>query len=198
MTHIQCWIPSSNLDLVVLATYLKEYVDSTAIIKPSYNPQNRAQPGYTIDSKRTPSVAEVRDIIADSRSWETEKSGKEFRRNPYSFEESDVWDSRKSKGASAPATTTSSRRRRARSPTDAFSSTAPQPVRRQSDRDNSPAPEATRSTAAWATTAQPTVSRYQAPDKAVAQYSQQTAEPHMSTTSNMAKYAAPSDKRYGR
>jgi hypothetical protein len=198
MTHIQCWIPSSNLDLVVLATYLKEYVDSTVIIKPAYNSQNQSQAGYTIEARRTPSVAEVKDIIADSRTWEKEKSGKEFRRNPYSFEESDVWDSRKSKGASAPATTTSSRRRRARSPTSAGSSTVNQAVQRRNDREASPAREAIRSAAAWSAIAQPAISRYQTADKATTQYSLQAAEPNTTTTSNMARYAAPSDKRYDR
>jgi hypothetical protein len=39
VTHIQCWIPAANIDLVVLATYLKEFVDDTATIRPASNPQ---------------------------------------------------------------------------------------------------------------------------------------------------------------
>lgn len=38
-THIQCWIPAANIDLVVLALYLKEFVDDTATIKPAASPQ---------------------------------------------------------------------------------------------------------------------------------------------------------------
>ena len=40
-THIQCWIPAAHIDLVVLATYLKEFIDDTATIKPSPNPAVR-------------------------------------------------------------------------------------------------------------------------------------------------------------
>jgi hypothetical protein len=38
-THIQCWIPAANIDLVVLATYLREFIDDTATIKTAANPQ---------------------------------------------------------------------------------------------------------------------------------------------------------------
>ena len=70
-THIQCWIPASGIDLVVLATYLKEFIDDTATIKPSPNPQvvvalcvfmetnhgqNASKQGYTIGARNTLSV----------------------------------------------------------------------------------------------------------------------------------------------
>ena len=39
--HIQCWIPGEGIDLTVLASYLKEYIDDTAdypaVAQPSGN-----------------------------------------------------------------------------------------------------------------------------------------------------------------
>lgn len=45
-THIQCWIPAANIDLVILATYLKEFIDDTATIKPAANPQVIQPPAH--------------------------------------------------------------------------------------------------------------------------------------------------------
>lgn len=111
---IQCWIPSSNVDLQALAAYLKDYIDDAATIRPSPNPNDATRPGYTITAKRTLSVAQVRDIIEDSRAWEKEKLTREYRRDPYGYHESDVWEKRKRIGASVPESRP--RRRRRRSP----------------------------------------------------------------------------------
>lgn len=39
IVHIQCWIPGEGIDLTVLASYLKEYIDDTATIRQSRSPQ---------------------------------------------------------------------------------------------------------------------------------------------------------------
>lgn len=111
---IQCWIPSSNVELQALAAYLKDFIDDAATIRPSPNPNDAVRAGYTITAKRTLSVAQVRDIIEDSRAWEKEKLVREYRRDPYGYHESDVWEKRKRIGASDPGP--SRRTRRTRSP----------------------------------------------------------------------------------
>ena len=54
----------------------------------------------------------MQDIIQDSRTWEKEKTTRDYKREPYSFNESDTWYSRKKKGASPGATKPRQRRRR--------------------------------------------------------------------------------------
>ncbi|ETN37901.1 uncharacterized protein HMPREF1541_07524 [Cyphellophora europaea CBS 101466] len=119
LVHIQCWIPSANIDLTALATYLREYVDNTATIKPSQSPADATKAGYTISARKTLSVAECRDIIEDSRAWEKERQSREYRREPYSYSESDAWEDRRNKGATV--SETKPRRRRRRSPSAATS-----------------------------------------------------------------------------
>lgn len=110
-THIQCWIPAANIDLVVLATYLKQFIDDTATLKSSAHPQNPSKAGYTIGARSTLSVAGCQDIILDSRAWEKEKSSRDYRKDPYSYNESDTWHNRKKRGPS-PGHTNPRRRRK--------------------------------------------------------------------------------------
>lgn len=114
--HIQCWIPSKGLDLHALAAYLKEFIDDTAGIKSSNSPNDPTKPGYTITAKKTLNMAQVRDIIADSRAWDKERLGREYRKEPYGYYESDVWEDRKKSGASVSEGTSRRRRRAAVSP----------------------------------------------------------------------------------
>lgn len=101
IAHIEFWIPSSRVDLVVLEAYLRNYVDDTATIKATQNPDNREQAGYLIGARRSLSVAQLQEIVRDSQAWEEERSTSEYRDQPYSFRESDVWRGRKDKGATA-------------------------------------------------------------------------------------------------
>ncbi|KPI43768.1 uncharacterized protein AB675_6500 [Cyphellophora attinorum] len=110
-THIQCWVPASDIDLVVLATYLKEFIDDTATIKPAPNPQNTSKQGFLIGARNTLSVAGCRDIIEDSRNWEKEKATRSYRRDPYSFNDSDTWHSRRKNGATPGHTNPRSKRK---------------------------------------------------------------------------------------
>lgn len=47
ITHIQCWIPAANIDVFILASYLKEFIDDTATIKPAASPQVIRASGHT-------------------------------------------------------------------------------------------------------------------------------------------------------
>lgn len=114
--HIQCWIPSANVDLAALAAYLKEYIDDTATIQPSNSPNDASKPGYTITAKNTLNMAQVRDLIEDSRAWGKEKLTREYRKDPYGYHESDVWEKRKETGATVSEATSRRRRRRVVSP----------------------------------------------------------------------------------
>lgn len=99
-THVRCWIPALDIDLVVLAKYLKIFVDDAATIRPSKNPQNLNKVGYTIGAKTTLSVAGCRDIIFDARAWEKEKGRREYREHSYHYNYSDAWCWREKAGAS--------------------------------------------------------------------------------------------------
>jgi hypothetical protein len=36
--HIQCFVPSANIDVAVLAKYLREFIDDTVTIRQATNP----------------------------------------------------------------------------------------------------------------------------------------------------------------
>jgi hypothetical protein len=102
LTPAQCWFSSANIDLVVLATHLKELIDDTATIKAAPHPNDPDKAGYIVGAKKVLQVPNLQDTIADSRSFEREKTVREYRRDPYSYEESDTWYDRK-KGDATPA-----------------------------------------------------------------------------------------------
>ena len=96
--HIQCWIPGEGIDLTVLASYLKEYIDDTATIRQSRSPQDRDKIGFTISAQATISVEGLRDLIKDSKLWAAETKSREYRRDPYPYSDSDTWIARKRSG----------------------------------------------------------------------------------------------------
>lgn len=98
MTHVQCWLPSEGIDLTVLASYLKEYIDDAATIKQSSNPSDASRRGFTISASATVDISGLRDLIRDSKLWAAEQKTSEYRRNPYSYMDSDTWHSRKRAG----------------------------------------------------------------------------------------------------
>jgi hypothetical protein len=195
LAHIQCWIPARDIDLQALAAYLKEYVDDTANIRPSNNPSDPNKQGYTITARKTLNVAQVRDIIDDSRGWERERAGREYRRDPYGYYESDVWEERKRKGATVSEGTARRRRRAAASP-------PPQAIAQSASRHEGGGNETGDGRAAspilpstGATTAQrqaPSIAavtqpRHNNTDKERAQFTYQAMQP---ASSNMAKQVA--------
>jgi hypothetical protein len=101
ISHIEFWIPSARVDLVVLAAYLKSFVDDTATIRSATNPQDRRKQGYIIGARRTLNVAQLQDIVRDSQAWSREMTSAEYKDHPYSFGESDVAQTRKEQGATA-------------------------------------------------------------------------------------------------
>ena len=40
-THVYCFVPGEGIDVVVLAAYLKRWVDGTATIQPTRHPKVR-------------------------------------------------------------------------------------------------------------------------------------------------------------
>ena len=111
IAHIQCWIPGEDIDLTVLATYLKDHVDDTATIRQSRSPQARDKTGFTISARATISVAGLTDIIKDSKLWAVETNSREFRRDPYPYTDSDTYVARKRSGPT-PGHQNRARRRR--------------------------------------------------------------------------------------
>ncbi|ETN46966.1 uncharacterized protein HMPREF1541_01156 [Cyphellophora europaea CBS 101466] len=140
LTHIQCWIPAASIDLVVLAIYLKEFIDDTATIKPSPNPQDTSKQGYTIGARNTLSVSGCRDIIEDSRTWEKEKQSRDYRKDPYPYNDSDTWYNRRKKGASPGHTNPRRRRRPAGEVADAAARASKAVGARHRDPDPEPPP----------------------------------------------------------
>jgi hypothetical protein len=99
--HVYCFVPAEGIDVVVLASYLKDFVDNTATIRSSRHPTDTSRHGFTVGAVTTLSREVLEDLIGDSRDWLKEQQSEEFKGDPYSYQESDVWRARRRVGRAA-------------------------------------------------------------------------------------------------
>jgi hypothetical protein len=96
--HIYCFVPSEDIGVIVLATYLKAFIDGTATIKASHHPRDSQRLGYTVGASTTLAREALEDVIKDTRDWVKEQQYDEFQDAPYSYRDSDTWQSRQKTG----------------------------------------------------------------------------------------------------
>ena len=89
--QVQCWVPGKGLDAMVLSVYMEYFVDCTAVIGQSRSPDDDSKTGFAINAQAAMGIGELRDILEDSESWNEEMTGREYRKSPYSYLESDTW-----------------------------------------------------------------------------------------------------------
>lgn len=99
LVHVECWLPAKRIDLIVLATYLEEFVDNSATLEVMPTLDDCRQPRFMIGTRSSMSVKHWRDVVDDTRAWKKERTSREYQEDPYSFAESDVWQHRKRLGA---------------------------------------------------------------------------------------------------
>ncbi|RMZ78324.1 hypothetical protein DV738_g3955, partial [Chaetothyriales sp. CBS 135597] len=96
--HVYCFVPGEGIDVVVLATYLKRWIDGTATIEPSRHPRNRDVLGFNVGASSTLSREALKDLRDDSAKWQEEQNTRDFQRSPYDYVESDTFAERKKRG----------------------------------------------------------------------------------------------------
>ena len=89
--HVQCWVPGKGLDAMVLSVYLEYFIDCTAAIRQSSSSYDNSETGFAISAEAAMGIGDLRDILEDSESWVAEMTGREYRKNPYPYLESDTW-----------------------------------------------------------------------------------------------------------
>lgn len=95
---IQGWLPGNDLDLTVLAAYLRTYIDDTATIRQSPSPQGSRMKGFIVSAKATVGVEQLEDIWKDSQSWAAETTTGGYWWKPYPYLDSDTWLNRSKTG----------------------------------------------------------------------------------------------------
>jgi hypothetical protein len=91
-------VPGEDIDVVVLAAYLKRCIDGTATIQPGRHPRDRDRLGFTVGASSTLNLQALEDLISDTKKWKKEQMTREFRRDPYVYIESDTFADRRKNG----------------------------------------------------------------------------------------------------
>ncbi|EHY59044.1 hypothetical protein HRR83_001686 [Exophiala dermatitidis] len=97
---IHFFVPGENINAAVLVEYVTQYVDRTAKITSSHHPTDKTRTGFNVLAKKTLNSVSLRDIISDSKDWDTETQSRKFRKNPYRYSDSDTARRRARQGAS--------------------------------------------------------------------------------------------------
>ena len=90
---------------MVLAAYLRSFIDGTASVKPSRHPSDKERLGFTVGASATLGREALEDLIEDTRAWDKEQNTREFEDRPYDYQDSDTWTRRKRLGCTPPRTT---------------------------------------------------------------------------------------------
>jgi len=100
LENIHFFVPGENITAAVLVEYISRYVDRTAKITSAQHPTDKTRTGFTITAKRSLNAVSLKDLMNDSRDWDLETQGREYRKNPYDYRESDTARRRAKKGPS--------------------------------------------------------------------------------------------------
>lgn len=91
---VHFFVPGETIDVDALTMYITEFIDPTARITQGSHPTDKTRTGYHIAAKNVLNGTHLRDLTSDSKDWNTEKSSKSFKREPYRYKYSDTWKRR--------------------------------------------------------------------------------------------------------
>ncbi|OAP60465.1 hypothetical protein AYL99_05467 [Fonsecaea erecta] len=97
---IHFFVPGENINATVLVDYITRWVDRTAKITSAQHPTDKTRTGFSVLAKRALNAVSIRDLINDSRDWYLEQQGRDYRRDPYDYRDSDTARRRAKKGPS--------------------------------------------------------------------------------------------------
>jgi hypothetical protein len=100
-------VPGEGIDIMVLAAYLRRWIDGTATLNPSRHPRYPNRIGYMVGASSTLNHEVLEDLTLDTKKWRKEQQTRGFQRNPYEYVESDTFQDRKGKGRTVSVTTPS-------------------------------------------------------------------------------------------
>ncbi|KEF59764.1 uncharacterized protein A1O9_04612, partial [Exophiala aquamarina CBS 119918] len=82
------FVPGERINSEVLSFFLFNYVDKRPKIRPCPHPTDKTRFGFNVTARDVLTTLNLRDILADSRDWDTEQSAKSFEQRPYRYHES--------------------------------------------------------------------------------------------------------------